>query len=200
MGFEIKDGTGSSRKARVDNGNRLLTSSTIRSEREAEALLGEAYILGSGFVTLSAATPSAILYFKNDGDEDLVITKFLIGVRNNVTTISENHVRGIIQQNPTGMTGGTGSPVVLKNANFSSSNTIEFTSEIGQEGAGLTGGSTYLETVAATEVLTSENDSIILSKGASIGVTITPPTGTGVGNEIDVSVGINLHKLTSRLQ
>jgi len=200
MGLQIQDGTGSNRKAKVDNSNRLSTSSVIRSEREEEAILGDAYILGSGFVELSAATPSAILYFKNDSDDDLVITRFLIGVRKNVTTVSENHVRGIIQQNPTGMSGGTGNPVVLNNVNFGSSNTVDSTSEIGQEGAALTGGSAYLATVAATEILTSENASTILPKGSSIGVTIIPPSGTAVGNEIEVSVGINLHKLGTELQ
>lgn len=199
MGFEIKDGTGSNRRARVNLANKLDTTATIRSEREEEALLGEAYILGSGFVTLSAATPSAILYFKNDGDEDVVITRFLIGVRKNVATVSENHVRGIIQKNPTGMSGGTGTPLVLNNVNFGSSNTVDSSSELGQEGAALTGGTGYLATVAATEVLTSENASTILPKGSSIGVTIIPPSGTGVGNEIEVSVGINIHKLSAEL-
>ena len=53
---------------------------------------------------MSAATPSAILYFKNDSDEDLVITRFLIGVRKNVTTVSENHVRGIMGEFDWGLT------------------------------------------------------------------------------------------------
>ena len=80
MGFQIQDGTGSSKKAKVSNSNRLFVESVTRSEREEEALLGEAYIVGSGFVELTTTGTSAVLYFKNNEDVNLVITSFLIGV------------------------------------------------------------------------------------------------------------------------
>ena len=69
MGFQIQDGTGSSKKVKVSISNKLFTESVIRSEREEEALLGEAYIVGTGFVTLTSATQSSVLYFKNNEDE-----------------------------------------------------------------------------------------------------------------------------------
>jgi len=195
MGFQIQDGTGSTRKVRVGNNNRLFVESTTRTEREEEALLGEAYIVGTGFVNLTGTSITGVLYFKNNEDVDLVITRFLIGVKKS-SGGTENFVTGIIYKNPTSMVLGTGSPLIINNVNFGSSNTIDADSEIGQNGALLAGGSAYLSTVAPTENLTAEDASTVLPKGSSIGVFITPPPGN---TSIDVSIGINLHKLTTDL-
>jgi len=192
MGFQIQDGTGSSKKVKVSDSNRLFVESVTRSEREEEALLGEAYIVGSGFVELTTTGTSAVLYFKNNEDEDLVITRFLIGVKKS-SGGTENFVTGIIYKNPTSMVSGTTNSLILNNVNFGSSNTLNIDSEIGQTGALLAGGSAYLATVAPTENLTAEDASTILPKGSSIGVFITPPPGN---TSIEVSIGINLHKLT----
>ena len=192
MGFQIQDGTGSSKKVKVSDSNRLFVESVTRSEREEEALLGEAYIVGSGFVELTTTGTSAVLYFKNNEDEDLVITRFLIGVKKS-SGGTENFVTGIIYKNPTSMVSGTTNSLILNNVNFGSSNTLNIDSEIGQTGALLAGGSAYLATVAPTENLTAEDASTILPKGSSIGVFITPPPGN---TSIEVGIGINLHKLT----
>lgn len=192
MGFQILDGTGKNIKAKVSDGNRLYTQSVNRSEREEESLVGEAYIIGTGFVNLTTSGTSAVLYFKNNEDLDLVITRFLVGVKKSAGG-TENFVTGIIYKNPTSMVSGTGNPLAINNVNFGSSNTVDADSEIGQQGALLAGGSAYLATVAPTESLTSEDASTVLPKGSSIGVFITPPPGN---TSVDVSVGINLHKLT----
>lgn len=192
MGFQILDGTGRNIKAKVSVNNRLYTQSVNRSEREEESLVGEAYIIGTGFVNLTTSGTSAVLYFKNNEDMDLVITRFLVGVKKSAGG-TENFVTGIIYKNPTSMVSGTGNPLAINNVNFGSSNTIDADSEIGQQGALLAGGSAYLATVAPTESLTSEDASTVLPKGSSIGVFITPPPGN---TSIAVSVGINLHKLT----
>ena len=192
MGFQIQDGTGSSKKVKVSSNNRLFVESVTRSEREEEALFGEAYILGSGFVNLTTSGTSAVLYFKNNEDVNLVITRFLIGVKKS-SGGTENFITGIIYKNPTSMVSGTTNSLILNNVNFGSSNTLNIDSEIGQTGALLAGGSAYLATVAPTENLTAEDASTILPKGSSIGVFITPPPGN---TSIEVSIGINLHKLT----
>ena len=195
MATQIIDGTGSKRKVKVTQNNELLTDAITKSSRDQQALDGDAYIVGSGFVNLTSDLPSAVLYFKNDGNEDLVITRFLIGVRSSVgATLTENHIRGIIYKNPTGMSGGTGVDLVINNTNYGSSNTIDATSQIGQEAATLTGGSVYLATVAPLENLTSEEAATILPRGTSIGVVIIPPAGNSTGSGIQISVGINAHK------
>lgn len=195
MGFQIQDGTGSSKKVKVSSSNKLFTEAVIRSEREEEALLGEAYIVGTGFVTLSSANQSSVLYFKNNEDVDLILTKFIIGVRNSRDGI-ENHIRGIIIKNPTSMSSGSNNNLTINNINFGSSNIINADSEIGREAATLNGGSTYFATVAPVEQLTSEDATTIIPKGSSIGVNIIPPTSN---TSLQVSVGLNLHKLTEEL-
>jgi len=192
MGFQILDGTGRNIKAKVSVDNRLYTQSVNRSEREEQSLVGEAYIIGTGFVNLTTSGTSAVLYFKNNEDVDLVITRFLVGVKKS-SGGTENFVTGIIYKNPTSMVSGTGNPLAINNVNFGSSNTVDADSEIGQQGALLAGGSAYLAIVAPTENLTAEDASTIIPKGSSIGVFITPPPGN---TSVDVSVGINLHKLT----
>jgi hypothetical protein len=195
MGFQIQDGTGTNNKVKVSISNKLFTESIIRTEREEEALLGEAYIIGTGFVTLTSDTQSSVLYFKNNEDLDLILTKFIIGVRDS-TNGGENHIRGVIIKNPTSMSSGSGNNLVINNINFGSSNTINSDSEIGQEGASLNGGVTYFTTVTPVEQLTSEDSATILPKGSSIGVNIIPPSGN---TSLQVSVGLNLHKLTEEL-
>lgn len=192
MGFQIQDGTGKNLKAKVSANNRLYTQSVNRSERQEESLAGEAYIIGTGFVNLTTSGTSAVLYFKNNEDMDLVITRYLVSVKKS-SGGTENFVTGIIYKNPTSMVSGTTNPLAINNVNFGSSNTVDADSEIGQQGASLAGGSAYFATVAPTESLTSEDASTILPKGSSIGVFITPPPGN---TSVDVSVGINLHKLT----
>ena len=195
MGFQIQDGTGTNNKVKVSISNKLFTESIIRSEREEEALLGEAYIIGTGFVTLTSDAQSSVLYFKNNEDLDLILTKFIIGVRDS-TNGGENHIRGVIIKNPTSMSSGSGNSLVINNINFGSSNTINSDSEIGQEGASLNGGVTYFATVTPVEQLTSEDAATILPKASSIGVNIIPPSGN---TSLQVSVGLNLHKLTEEL-
>ena len=191
MGFNIEDGTGNGYLAQVTDVNRLKTDTVQRTEREETAISGDAYLIGSGFVTLTSANQSAVLYFQNDNDFDLVITRFLVGVRAS-TGGTENHVRGIIIKNPTAMSGGSSTALLAPNINFGSSNTLTLTSEIGAEAASLTGGSTYAALVAPVESLTSETAATILPKGSSIGVNIIPPPSN---TSLQVSVGINAHRL-----
>jgi hypothetical protein len=191
MGFQIEDGTGLGYTAKVSEENRLLTDGVQRSEREEQAIKGDAYLIGTGFVTLTSANQSAVLYFQNDNDFSLVITKFLISVRLS-TGGTERHVRGVIVKNPTGITSGAGTDLLAPNINFGSSNTLTLTSEIGAEGAALTGGSSFAAIVAPTEAITTEQASTIIPKGSSIGVNIIPPASN---TSLQVSVGINAHRL-----
>ena len=191
MGFQIEDGTGAGYLAKVSTENRLYADSIIRTEREEQAISGEAYLIGSGFVTLTSANASAVLYFQNDNDFSLVITRYLVAVRAS-TGGTTNHVQGIIYKNPTGISGGSGSPVLAPNVNFGSSNTLTLTSEIGAEAATLTSGTAFASVVAPVETLTTETAATIVPKGSSLGVLIVPPAGN---TSIQVSVGINTHRL-----
>ena len=195
MGFQIQDGTGSSKKAKVSNSNKLFVESVIRSEREEEGILGEAYNVSTGFVRLTSANQSSVLYFKNNEDVDLIVTEFLFAVRDS-TGGTTRHIRVDIIKNPISMGSGSGTDLNISNINFGSSNTVNSDSEIGQEGSTLNNGTTYLLLVAPLDNLTTEVASTIIPKGSSIGVNVVPPTSN---TALDVNVEIKLHKLTEEL-
>ena len=196
MATIIKDGTGSNSSAGVNDNNRLLVDSITRPDRQDIATLGEAYLIGTGPVTLTTAgAPSAVLYFKNNEEEDLIVTRFLISCAFSTgASATENTLLGIIYKNPTGMSSGSTNPLAINNVNFGSNNTIDSNSEIGADSASLTGSpSAYFSIYAPLETLTAEDATTILPKGSSIGVVIIPPASLTAGALI-VSVGINAHK------
>ena len=195
MGFQIQDGTGSSKKVKVSSSNKLFVESVVRSEREEEGILGEAYNVSTGFVRLTSANQSSVLYFKNNEDEDLIVTEFLFAVRGS-TGGTTRHIRVDIIKNPASMSSGSGTDLNISNINFGSSNTVNSDSEIGQEGSTLNRGTTYLLLVAPLDNLTTEVASTIIPKGSSIGVNVVPPTSN---TALDVNVEIKLHKLTEEL-
>lgn len=195
MGFQIQDGTGSSKKAKVSNSNKLSVESVIRSEREEEGILGEAYNVSTGFVRLTSANQSSVLYFKNNEDVDLIVTEFLFAVRDS-TGGTTRHIRVDIIKNPISMGSGSGTDLNISNINFGSSNTVNSDSEIGQEGSTLNNGTTYLLLVAPLDNLTTEVASTIIPKGSSIGVNVVPPTSN---TALEVNVEMKLHKLTEEL-
>jgi hypothetical protein len=189
MGFQIQDGTGSQRKAKVSEQFRLEVDSVSREERLQNALSGDAFIVGSGAVILTGSTASAILYLQNDGDDDLIISRYLFSTSaTNGTGVS---VLGIIYKNPTGISGGTSVPLNINNINFGSSETIDVTSEIGAQSATLDGGTPFSSAWLPLEVLNEIPAQTVLPKGSSIGIEVTPPAGS---TAIAVSVGLNIEK------
>jgi len=195
MGFQIQDGTGSSKKAKVGSSNKLSVESVIRSEREEGGILGEAYNVSTDFVRLTSANQSSVLYFKNNEDVDLIVTEFLFAVRDS-TGGTTRHIRVDIIKNPISMGSGSGTDLNISNINFGSSNTVNSDSEIGQEGSTLNNGTTYLLLVAPLDNLTTEVASTIIPKGSSIGVNVVPPTSN---TALEVNVEMKLHKLTEEL-
>lgn len=187
--MQLEDGSGKGYLARVDETNRVRTRTVSESEQNEQASLGLAYSIPSGFITLTNTAESAIFWLRNDESQDLLITRFLASVRKS-TGATENHARVLIYYNPTGMTSGTSTSLTPVNLNFGSSNTLSNTSEIGQQGAALTGATLFGGFVIPTESLTSESSSIVLPKGAAIGVTCVPPAGN---TSLQVGVGISCH-------
>jgi hypothetical protein len=187
--MQITDATGAGFAAKVDSSNRLRTRGVTSTEVNEEATLGNAYLISSGLVTLTSAAESAVLYLRNDEDDDLVLTRF-IGSARASTGGSTSHALVTLYSNPTGLTGGSGSDVVPKNLNFGSTNTLLNTSELGQQGASIDGGEAFSAFVIPLEGLSSEGSSIVLPKGASIGISVVPPTGN---TSLTVGIGINAH-------
>lgn len=174
MGFEITDGTGNGNSAAVDDTNRILTRSVGEDIFQNGAEEGESFFLGTPLVTLTSANESSLFYCKNNEDEPLILGNFFI-VAESTTGGSPNMFRVNWYKNPTSISGGTANPSL--NQNFGSSKELDADLEYGVEGSTITGG-----TLAATLSfpIGQFNDipaNLVLEKGNSFVVSITPPTG-----------------------
>jgi hypothetical protein len=192
MGFEITDGTGGGFGVKVDYRNRLYTE-TVQKEEYAEAAReGNAYTVNSGYVTLTGSSAtSAILFLTNDGNNDIVIDRINLSVKDSAGT-TETHGRFIFYRNPGSMTNGTSVSVTTPNLNFGSSNTLEVTTERGQNGAGFTTTSdVFGSPVVPLQNITFISSVATLPKGSSVGFSFVTPTSN---TSVQVAVGLNVYE------
>lgn len=181
MSIEIKDGTGLGYRVKVDSDKRLHVNAVTRSQDEQAALLGEAYNMSTGSISLTSDTESALAYINYTGDDPLVIKEILIIP--GATTGGSGNALISIKKNPTSGTiiSGAVEFSAINNRDFSSSNNLSNDASIykGAEANTLTGGSTFAITTRSNfdAPIAFDAANIILRKGNSIGVSVTPPTG-----------------------
>ena len=174
MGFEITDGTGKGNTASVDNTNRLLTRGIIEDTFQYAAEEGEAYFIGTPLITLTTATESAIVYVKNNEDEKLILGEFFL-IAEATTSGSPNMFRVNWYKNPTSISSGTATSAL--NQNFGSSKVIDADIEYGVEGSTVTGGGLAATLSLPIGQFNSLNANLVLEKGSSFVLTVTPPAG-----------------------
>jgi len=174
MGFQIQDGTGKGRKVGVDATNKLLARATIETIFDEAAEEGLSNFVGTPLITLTNAAESAIFFIQNNEDIDIIMENFFF-VAEATTGGSPNMFRVSWYKNPTSISSGTA--VTPLNQNFGSSRILDATVEYGAQGSAVTGGSN----VAILSFPIGEfNDipaKLILPKGSSLAITVTPPTG-----------------------
>ena len=173
MGFQILDGTGKGAKAGVGSDNRLLVSSINETIFQYSAGEGDAYFLGTPLVTLTTAGENAIFFYDHNEDDPLIVENFFITAT--TTNGTPNMYAVNFYKNPTAMSIATSS--VALNQNFGSSNTLDGTLQYGASGSAFTGGTL----VASLYVPVGEYNvipaNLVLQKGNSWGISITPPAG-----------------------
>jgi hypothetical protein len=181
MAQEIIDGTGNGNRVQVDSDHRLHVNSVTRSQDEQAALLGVAYNLSTGSISLTSANESCIAYVKYTGIDPFVIKEILMipsdstgGSGNASIQIQRNPTSGTIVSNAVPFSS-------IQNRDFASSNNLDNESDIfkGAEGDTLIGGSSFAFTTRDNFniPITFDAANIVLRKGNSLGVCITPPTG-----------------------
>ena len=192
MTNEIKDGTGKGYIAKVDSDNRLHVNSVSRTESEQAALLGQAYNITTGAVVLTSDTKSCIAYMKYTGTDPFLITEILAipsgstgGTGRAVVNITKNPTAGTIIDNAVVMD-------IIQNRDFSSSEIIDALLYKGVEGDTLTDGSVFAPTGRENFdiPITFDAANIVLRKGNSISVCVTPPAGNTSQTWIIAIVGI----------
>lgn len=179
-------------KANVDGNGNLGTHAVSVSQQTTSAQEGDAYNLNTGTLTLTSAVETPVFYLKNDSEErDLVVSRVFMAF--GTSTGGSGEVEGTIYYNPTGGTiisGGTDNPPA--NFNASSSKTLAATSKTGASGQTFEGGTTPIRFFFPSDGARSltQFESIVLPRGASMVLTITPPTDN---TSIKVQAGANIY-------
>jgi hypothetical protein len=174
MGLKIQDGTGKGNLAGITSDNRILTSSINESQFEFAAEEGDAYFIGVPLITLTNAAESAVAYIKNNGDEPLILGRFFL-IAESTTSGAPNMFRVNWYKNPTSISSGTATQAL--NQNFGSSKTLEIDVEYGAQGSTVTGGALAATLSFPIGEFNNFEANLVLPKGSSFVVTVTPPAG-----------------------
>ena len=177
MGFEITDGTGRGNAAGVDETGRLLVRSVTETIFQNASEEGEAYFIGSPIVTATTSgSETALLFIKNNEDSPLILGNFFT-IAESTASGSPNMFRINWYRNPTSMSNGTAVPAL--NQNFGSSDTLDADIEYG-DGTGsssFTGGQLSATLSFPIGVFNDFAANLVLEKGSSVGISVTPPAG-----------------------
>lgn len=183
MSTTINDGTGNGFSAKVDSGNRLLTRSVSNTEYELAITEGRAFNVNTEFLTIGTASPptteNAILYLKNNEDEDIIIVAWFIGTADSQGTATDVGPLLKVYTNPTGGTiVSSGTDVVPVNRKIGDNNTFDITvKKATSDGFTLTGQDTtpvLYQTQPSSGRVFAGSVYVSLQRGASLGVVFIP--------------------------
>jgi len=181
--ISIKNGDGGD-IAKVDVNKRLHTAGVNEELRDhaCDSSIAQKYNINTGDMTLTDANKTSVLYIKNTGDSDLVITALIYnlgattsGTGDALIEVLRNPTAGDIVSNTNDCAVGPG---VSANQNFGSTNTMSgnFYKGATSEGVFSDGAvSVSTRSAANTGRIVISLGAVILPKGASLGVDYTPP-------------------------
>lgn len=188
----IEDGNGSSTQAKVSKNSRLYTFAVTESKGSSAVRDGRGYNINTGSIELTSANESAVLYVKNNENNDIVIDSVIVILGKSTGGSADDDVVCEIIRNPT-----TGTIIsnatdvdVSSNANFGSNNLLVADSYKGAEGNTFTNGSNHILSLLQAGNRWFFNLDVLLPKGASLGVTLNPPASN---TSMDVMVAVNCH-------
>lgn len=185
--MRVEDGTGKGFSAKVNEFGQLATKSVISTLENFGATKGYTFNVNTGNINLTTANASALLYLKNNGEDDLYVST--IGYLLGNSTGGTGDIFAEVLRNPTTGTivDGATNADVIANKNFGSSRPLNADVFKGAEGNTFTDGD-----IAYTSLLNSAGKqyaiatgSVVLPRGSSIGVRLTPQTSN---TNMDVEV------------
>ena len=180
--LRLKDGTGGSNTAKVDEANRLHVRGVAVPSSAQRGIDGFGFNLNTGHVALSDGTESAIAYFKYTGTKTFIVDAVAVGVGALPGTVSDP-VYVTVSRNPTGGTivDNTVAGDLNINRNFGAANTLSGDWYKGAQGDTLTGGEDgFLTHVNGSQRLFAVTD-FVLTPQTSIGFKVQL-NATGGGN------------------
>ena len=180
----IEDGTGTGLMAKVGIQNRLHTHSLSTEASSVATICADAFNINTGLVTLTSCCESALLYIKNNEVNPIAVTTEFINLGSSLDAccaiISLKGTLKFYLSSTTGTLISDASCAQVLNRLVGDSSLLVADVYKGSEGKTLTGqGSTILVYLPSTAVLTlvSFDTVVVLPKGASIGLSWTPPSG-----------------------
>jgi hypothetical protein len=179
----IRDGL-SGDTASVDFSNRLTVHSVGLTEIQEAVTDGNAYNVNTGWITITGASDSTLLYFENGEEQSFVVDAIAVGVKNgdiaNIGTVT-------IVKNPTSVS--FSDPVDMnQNRNFGSSNTLGNSSVYkGSDGATTTGGDDIAIFAQGDNGRLFATVDFEIPKGKSMSVKYDPELSSG-SNEVYVAL------------
>jgi len=188
--MKLTDGTGTSRKGKIDSNNALVTQATNITRAQKAGELGHRYMFGNAGINKFNFAETAILYVKNNEIYDLNIERvdFYKGdLAGSFTAPSQGDVVYKIYKNPTGGTiiSSATAPSYNSNMNTSSNNVLDADIYNGLDSSTNVGGIVIWNGYAAP----NENrfsvalENFIITSGDSITITVDlapPATGFAV--------------------
>lgn len=181
--MKIEDGKGSGRKAAVSEEQRLEVDAIVESLQAFHNNKGKGFMIDSNLISLTSTSESQVMYIKNTGDKDIIIDNMWVNF--DMSTGGTGRVRVALYANPTGgtITTSAQAPLGPQNLNFGSNNTLNADVYKGLEGHTQTGGTVYAYFIRTDEqtgrfyLLDLDKSTIVLPKGSSLSISITPPSG-----------------------
>jgi hypothetical protein len=184
--FILKNGTGDGYTAQVDARNRLKTRAITQSETQFANLLGDAYNINTGTVSISGDT--GILYFKNLDAEDFVLDSFAVGV--GAGSFSDSVVVTVIRNPTAGTLIDTATAVDMnQNRNFGSSKTLSGNAYKGASGATVTGGDNIAQFFQTGQGRLFATVDFELPKSSAVGLKVEPNLSSGSVNMYAALIG-----------
>lgn len=178
MSTQLQDGTGFGYRAKVSDGNRLLTQSISETQADHHSEIGKRFNINTGDITLTGnATTSGVLYFKNNEEEDFHVTVAVFNLGNSTSGTGDSLIE--IIKNPTTGTLISNAVAVSVNSNFNfgSASDLAATAYKGAEGYTITDGSVFASTrSSANGRIALTLGDIIIPKGSSLGIKYTTQT------------------------
>lgn len=190
MGFQIQDGTGSSRKVKIDSRNRMVVDA-ITEERAVfnSVAEGKTFVLFTEFIDFTGINERGIIYFKNESDQLMLVhhVKIWLGTLNQIVKVR-------MYDDPTGGTLISNAiSCDISNINMGSSQDFEGLAYQGTGGTmTVTGGEImgrhYLGNGNQQMLAMMWNGAMVLPKGSSMAVTVEPTSATTVSITAEVEV------------
>jgi hypothetical protein len=191
MAEQLQDGTGTGSRVKVSKNNKLHTYAVSETISENASVNGNSYNINTGNITLTSANESGLLYFKNTGDNDIHVIS--IGYLMGASVGGSGDVQAVVLRNPS--LGTVVSDEVLvginQNKNAGSSRTLNSVAYKGAEGKVFTNGDDFYYSLipSAGRGYVISTGSLVLPKGSSIGVKLTPQSGnTSMDLQVFLSV------------